>query len=395
MFDAGDVDGSLKILKELAAEGVPQAQFTLGNLYLQPPGGGTPDPAAALECYLAAAAADIPPAFSMLGKMYYWGSGVEKSVEKAMDYYVEGMKRDDLDSTILFAELAASGELGEQRHFLAIPAYWAAAEHGSAFAQLKLGLYYANGEEVERDLKRAAELYQAAAEQGNEFAAYNLGAMYQEGNEALPRDFAQAIRWYQVAADAGLIEGQHKLAQCHAHPDNPGRDLQVAVMWFHKAAERGAKPSMEWLAWIYAGGEGVDPDLEKAAYWRDRAAAAPVNPNMVRLAHPSPGGSETGESVSPTSIVANQPADDTSEFTEEERRLLKDISNRLRATLRELSGHRPSLPAFLIGDLLAALLANSDAELRDTVIEYVLQVARDQLPINEQMLEEARRQGRH
>jgi TPR repeat protein len=395
---AGDGHEFVKVLNELAAAGVPQAQYALGDVYLHALGGVTADPAAALQWYLAAAAGEYPLAFSSLGHMYHTGIGVERSVEKALHYYKEGAKRFDAESMARCGEVLASGELGEPQHDLAIPAYWDGAQRGSALAQRRLGAYYTEGKWVERDLKLAAELYEAAARQNDEYAAYHLGLACENGNSAVTKDLAEAIRWYQVAADAGLTAAQHKLGICHAHPDNPHRDLQVAAMWFHKAADGGARASMEHLARIYALGEGVDPNLEKAAYWKDRAATAPdLDPVTGRAADPVPGTAEAAENPSfgPGPMAADQPSDSASELTEAEALQLKDMTNRIRAILREVNDQRRPLQAFLIGDLLAALLANCRVELRETMVQYVLQVARDQLPINEHMLEEAWRKEHH
>jgi hypothetical protein len=67
------------------------------------------------------------------------------------------------------------------------------------------------------------------------------------------------------------------------------------------------------------------------------------------------------------------------------------MTNRLRAIMRELNGER-SLQAFLLADLVAALLALLPDELREEALDYIVQEARDRIPINEQLLEEARRQ---
>ena len=42
-----------------------------------------------------------------------------------------------------------------------------------------------------------------AAEAGDAPGMYNLGVMYKNGGGGLPKDEAQAVRWYQKAAEAG------------------------------------------------------------------------------------------------------------------------------------------------------------------------------------------------
>jgi TPR repeat protein len=385
MFLAGDVDGFLKILRELAAEGVAQAQHALGDMYLYGYGGGEPDPAAALECYLAAVASDYPPAFNSLGTLYYYGIGVERSVHTAAKYYGQGMKRSDLDSLVMCAQLCASGELREPDHQLAITTFWEAARSGSPLAQWRLGDYYSQGKHVEQDLKLAAELYEAAAQQGDEQAILRLGQTYAFGNSAVPRDLEQAIRWFRVAAEKGSVIAQHNLAVCYTDPDTKQRDMRLAAMWFHRAAEGGYQESMKSLSLVYTRGDGVDVDLKKAAYWRERATAADLDPVSGLAAAPPQSGTEPEGDVSREPSAAGPPPADGNRFTEAEERQLVDMSNRIRAVMRELGGNG-HLQALVVTSLLAELLAPHDDELREAVLEYVVGEAQDRIPINERLL---------
>ena len=52
------------------------------------------------------------------------------------------------------------------------------------------------------DDAEAVRWYQMAAEQGYARAQYNLGVMYADG-EGVPEDDAEAVRWYQMAAEQG------------------------------------------------------------------------------------------------------------------------------------------------------------------------------------------------
>ena len=56
--------------------------------------------------------------------------------------------------------------------------YQKAAEQGYAKAQYNLGVCYANGTGVEKNIQKAVELYQRAVEQGNADAQNNLGHCY-------------------------------------------------------------------------------------------------------------------------------------------------------------------------------------------------------------------------
>ncbi len=75
----------------------------------------------------------------------------------------------------------------------------ALAEQGDASAQILLGVMYANGEGVPQDYAEAARWYRLAADQGLAAAQLNLGVKYRNG-EGTPQDFVEAHMWANLAA---------------------------------------------------------------------------------------------------------------------------------------------------------------------------------------------------
>lgn len=73
------------------------------------------------------------------------------------------------------------------------------AERGNASAQFNVGVMYANGEGVARDVAQAANWYKKAADQGEARAQFNLGYMYFSG-QGLPKDSVKAYLWLDLAA---------------------------------------------------------------------------------------------------------------------------------------------------------------------------------------------------
>lgn len=81
------------------------------------------------------------------------------------------------------------------------------AEHGYADAQLTLGDWYFNGNQVSKDYAAAAKYYEMGAEQGEQRAQCILGGMYLLG-KGLKKDKVQASHWLGLAADQGMREAQ-------------------------------------------------------------------------------------------------------------------------------------------------------------------------------------------
>jgi TPR repeat protein len=80
----------------------------------------------------------------------------------------------------------------------------ASAESADAAAQAKLGILYYNGraDSHRPDCAEALKWFQRAADQGNAKAQDRIGLMYYYGQGA-PQDYAQAAHWYQLAAQSG------------------------------------------------------------------------------------------------------------------------------------------------------------------------------------------------
>lgn len=60
----------------------------------------------------------------------------------------------------------------------------------------------------------AIRWYTLAAEQGYARAQFNLGLLYKNGGGVVTQDYAEAVRWYTLAAEQGNARAQFNLAFC-------------------------------------------------------------------------------------------------------------------------------------------------------------------------------------
>ncbi len=81
------------------------------------------------------------------------------------------------------------------------------AEAGDANAQYNLGWMCAKGWGVPKDEAEAVKWYRKAAEQGHANAQYNLGSKYADG-VGVAEDDAEAVGWYRKAAEQGYAKAQ-------------------------------------------------------------------------------------------------------------------------------------------------------------------------------------------
>ena len=147
--------------------------------------------------------------------------------------------------------------------------YEKAASQGVAAAQYNLGVMYANGQGVPKDLNKAAEWYQKAAEQGVDRAANNLGTIYNE--DGAFNNFTEAERWYRRAAEKGVASAQFNLGVMYDIGQGVPQNFPEAIKWYRLAADQGQPSAMANLGILYYNAQGVDRDLVQAYAWFARA----------------------------------------------------------------------------------------------------------------------------
>ncbi len=86
------------------------------------------------------------------------------------------------------------------------------AEQGDPVAQNALGGLYYSGDGVPRDGAEAARWYRLAAEQDHAEAQYNLGLLVYYAGRGAPQDNTQALMWLTLAASQGNENAQKTLA---------------------------------------------------------------------------------------------------------------------------------------------------------------------------------------
>jgi TPR repeat protein len=89
----------------------------------------------------------------------------------------------------------------------------------------------------------------------------------------VPRDEAEAVRLYRLAAAQDDLEGLTNLASMYLQGKGVPRNTAQALQLFVKAADRGYAVAQNNLALLYANGEVVQRDYIRAYAWLDIAAA--------------------------------------------------------------------------------------------------------------------------
>ena len=97
-------------------------------------------------------------------------------------------------------------------------------------------------------------------------------AAYQAGN------YAEAMRWYRIAADQGNARAQETVGFLYESGRGVAPDYREAMRWFRLAEAHGNADARYWIGYLYANGLGEQQNLEAARTWMTRAAAQGVPP---------------------------------------------------------------------------------------------------------------------
>lgn len=111
------------------------------------------------------------------------------------------------------------------------------------------------------------------AERGNVEAQFALAQAYDRGRD-IPKDKAEAIRWYRLAAAQGDMFAQNALGDNYWEGTGVPKDDKQAAGWWHLAATQGFAPAQHSLGKILSGGgQGVRTDKTQAYMWLTLSAA--------------------------------------------------------------------------------------------------------------------------
>ena len=136
----------------------------------------------------------------------------------------------------------------------------------SADEQYIFGEKYFN----DKNYIEAAKWYQNAAEQGHAEAQNSLGWMYANGI-GVKRNDSIAVNWYRKSAEQGNADAQNHLGWMFGNGSGVDQDYAEAMRWYRKAAREGLAEAEYNIGWLYEDGNGVKQDYEKAIKWYNKA----------------------------------------------------------------------------------------------------------------------------
>ena len=125
------------------------------------------------------------------------------------------------------------------------------ANQNQPAAQYRLAKLYEIGEGVTQDSEMARQLTERAAANGNRIAMHDLALYYAEGRGGVTADLPTAAKWFEKAAERGVVDSQFNLGVLFESGQGLPQNVNDAFVWYSIAAAQGdqfAKTRVEVLS---------------------------------------------------------------------------------------------------------------------------------------------------
>lgn len=172
-----------------------------------------------------------------------------------------------LSMTAITLFLAANLALAQQAERQSAPASSTPEPGRSADEAYRKGSEF----QQKQDYAEAMRWYRMAADRGNAQAQVAVGNLYGQG-QGVPQDYSEALRWFRLAADQGNSEAQNDVGFFYLSGLGVSQDYPEALRWLHKAADQGNEVAQVSIGMAYLNGLGVPQNRTEAIRWFHKAA---------------------------------------------------------------------------------------------------------------------------
>ena len=140
---------------------------------------------------------------------------------------------------------------------------------------------------------------------GAALSQHNLGVMY-DGGKGVPQNYAQAIKWYCLAAERGQCRRSVRPRPHVRHGKGVPQDYSEAAKWYRLAADQGQPDAQNNLGHFYRTGQGVPQDYVQAHMWLNLTASKYPASKKEERENAVAGRDSVGSKMTPAQIAEAQ-----------------------------------------------------------------------------------------
>lgn len=234
-YEAHDYATAYKQFKQLASQGNPQAEESLGNMYLD-------------------------------------GDGVTQDYEAGVHWLTLAAGNGSGQAQYSLGNIYATSMLGSPDYAQALQWWRKAADNNVAGALMNIGALFEAGKGVPQSYLEAKGLYEIGADDGDARAMTAMGGLYAAGH-GVPQDYGEAIHWFMAAAKLKEPHAAEILGYLQFNGFGQPKDPAAAMEWYQTAADEGDFLAQLFVASVYRqGGFGIAKDPAKSQALFERAA---------------------------------------------------------------------------------------------------------------------------
>lgn len=165
----------------------------------------------------------------------------------------------------------------------AIAAMTVAANQAHPLAAMTVAQLYEGGVLPDRGIADAVPFYELAAEDGVPEAQLRLGTLLTDGAPGFAPAPDRGAYWFRKAASQGVTEAAFELGWAFENGLGVPRDPITAARWYTRAMSEGSINAINNLGYLYANGTGVPRDEARAVDLYRQAAQLGVSAAMANL----------------------------------------------------------------------------------------------------------------
>ena len=230
-----DIAGAKDLYQKAADGGNIPALFRLGGILSEVE--GMEDLPKAFSCMRRCGEARFPPAFGVLGDMFYYGVGTKADPKEAINWYRLASAAGDAGSMFKVGCMCRSGIGTEKDDDAADAMFMVSAQAGIPEAQFEVGYAMYSGR-MGGDKSDAAKWYSKCADR-IPTAKFNLATMYVAG-EGVPKDAVKAFALFKELADAyDDKDSLFQVARMLMEGQGTDQDPEEGFRYMAKAAKAG------------------------------------------------------------------------------------------------------------------------------------------------------------
>lgn len=204
-----------------------------------------------------------------LGIMYYNGEGVEKDLEKAMEYMeIAAAKKEPHAMYVLAVAYYRLNKFGDKTSDIAKALLKESYELGSPYAADYLACIMLNELKEGKNINKNELVIYIKFGVENELkeSIFKYGYIYEKGI-GIEQDYEKAYYYYTLAAETKYVKAMIKLGDWYKIGIFLNRNIDLAIKWYERAAKEDDIESIEKLIEIYENGIGGRRSDIKAIYY--------------------------------------------------------------------------------------------------------------------------------